>query len=71
MSLGNPKILVRLPTEELDALRESIESANAHRSGEPWTMSEFVRVAIREKLAKMERSRTNGGKRKRPTNQAQ
>lgn len=57
MSLGNPVVQVRVPREVLTAMDETIQRANGHRVVEDWTRSSFVLAAIKEKVAKMKRSR--------------
>lgn len=56
MSKGSRVVPVRFEEELLDAVAAMIASSNERRQGEPWTTSEFVRAAVREKLAKMKRS---------------
>jgi len=55
---GSPIIPVRIPADLLGAIDRQIESRNAVAHGEPWTRSAFIVAALREKLAKMERSRS-------------
>lgn len=57
MSKGSPIIPTRIPTELLGEIDAAIERANRHRKGEALTRSSFLIAAVREKLAKMERSR--------------
>lgn len=56
-SKGTPIIGVRIPP----ILRAHIEIVIAHRNDnsreEPWTLSAFVAIALREKIQKMARSR--------------
>jgi len=58
MSIGSPRMTVRIPADLLAAVDRQVESRNAVAHGEPWTLSAFVVAALREKLAKMERSRS-------------
>jgi hypothetical protein len=56
MSRGNPTIQMRLSASDLEQLDLLIAKRNAHAKGEPMVRSDFVRQAIREKIAKMRRS---------------
>ena len=58
MSIGSPRMTVRIPADLLAAVDRQVESRNAVAHGEPWTRSAFIVAALREKLAKMQRSRT-------------
>lgn len=57
MSKGNPITLVRLDKQLIDEVDVTITRRNLHTRAEPWTVSGFIRAAIREKIRKMERSR--------------
>lgn len=57
MSKGTDRYTFRLPQDMMAEVAATIYRRNLHTDREPWELSEFVRVAIREKLAKMERSR--------------
>lgn len=57
MSLGSPRVTVRLPQELIDLVELQIASRNAFSPGEEWDLSAFIKVALREKLAKMARCR--------------
>lgn len=57
MAEGSPRIIFRLPSNELDELHATIQKANYRRTEEPYDLSSFIRSAIREKIAKMARSR--------------
>lgn len=57
MTEGNPKLLVRVSREMRDQIKEAIRRRNLRSRDEPWDMSAFIRVAIRDKLHHMERSR--------------
>jgi len=63
MSKGNPRVILRMPAAELAELEKFIAASNERRRGEPWTMSDFIRAAVREKIAKMGRSAASGRKR--------
>jgi len=62
MSKGTPRYTFRLPEDLMQAVELQILSRNACSPREEWDTSEFVRVALREKLAKMKRSRVKGRK---------
>ena len=57
MSKGTDRYTVRLPSDLMSEVATTIYRRNLHAEGEPWDLSAFLRVAIREKLHKMERSR--------------
>lgn len=58
MSKGNPKVVVRLPFSLMQQVRDAVEKRNAgHVSTQHWDVSEYVRVAISDKLKHDERSR--------------
>jgi len=63
MSKGSQIVPVRIPLPMLVDMDQQIEKRNATARGEPWTVSEFIRSAIADKLAKMGRSRAASGKR--------
>jgi hypothetical protein len=58
MSQGSPMLGCRIPQDLLDEVSRTIARRNAWSPEEPWTQARFIVVAIREKLAKMKRSRT-------------
>lgn len=58
MSKGSPIVPVRIPEATLNAMEDTIECRNANSREAPWTRSEFINIAIREKVKKMHRSRT-------------
>lgn len=57
MSKGNRMIGVRVSDEEYQELLAQLAMTNKTTWGEPYTLSAWVRTAIREKLAKMARGR--------------
>lgn len=61
MSKGTPKHFVRFSDELLKLVWETIHRRNEWSDQEPWTLSDFLRVAINEKIAKMARSRRRRG----------
>lgn len=62
MSKGSQIVPIRVPADLMAAMTIAIDRRNAVAAGEPWTRTGFIVTAIREKLAKMERSR--GGRRR-------
>lgn len=56
-SKGTPRTTVRIATALLDQVQRQLDSLHAHSPRDDWTVGEFIRVAILEKLAKMQRSR--------------
>lgn len=63
MAKGNPIVLVRLTPEILAQIHGAIEGRNRRTREEPWDRSGFIRIAIREKLHHMRRSRRSRGRR--------
>jgi hypothetical protein len=57
MSKGTRIVTLRVPDELRRACEAQIDMSEPWRAGEPWTLGEFIRVAIKEKLAKMARCR--------------
>lgn len=57
MSLGNAPVVVRLNDAERAALMQALERRNRYTVGTIWTVSDWVRNAIREKLDHGARSR--------------
>ncbi len=57
MSKGTTRYTVRLPDDLMTQVATTIYRRNLHSDREPWDLSAFLRVAIREKLLKMERCR--------------
>lgn len=62
MSKGTKAFPVRLPNKLLQEVNETIQRRNDHSKEEPWTFSDFVRIALREKISKMERGRKGARK---------
>ena len=58
MSLGSPRVTVRLPQALLDLVEAELRSQAEHSPLGPETLSDFVQCAIRERIAKRRRSRT-------------
>lgn len=57
MTVGNPKLVVRVTEGVLEQIHAAIRKRNSRSRDEPWDVSAFVRTAIRDKLAHLERSR--------------
>lgn len=57
MSEGSPKVVVRIPAPLLAECELTIARRNLFTLAEPWDFSKFVRAALQEKIAKMDRSR--------------
>lgn len=60
-SAGTPRTTVRIATELMERVQAQIDSLLVHSPRGDWTVGEFIRVAIEEKLAKMSRSRGSRG----------
>lgn len=57
MGRGTTITPLRLSTAMLDRIRAAIDSNNKRRSDEPYDLSMWIRQAIEERLAKLERGR--------------
>lgn len=57
MARGSPTITFRLDDALMDDMDVAIDSRNERTRETPWTRTDFIRAAIREKLDKMRRSR--------------
>lgn len=57
MSAGTPRKIVRIDAETWDLVKKTIAHRNAHVDAAPWTESDFLRIAVQEKVQKMDRSR--------------
>lgn len=57
MSAGTRNRIVRIDDDSWNLFELTVEFRNANKKGKPWTMSDFIRIACREKVAKMDRSR--------------
>src|SRR5262245_42394109 len=66
MSRGTPMTRLRLSDDLLRRIQESITSNNAFRADEPNNIKSWIRKAIEERLAKLDRSRKGRGKREAP-----
>lgn len=58
MSKGTPVVMFRMPKQMLADILAVLHRRNKNTQEEPWNRTDFIRCAIREKLAKMQRSRT-------------
>lgn len=65
-SKGTPFRTFRLPEALAVEIETTIARRNVHSANPPWSFSGFILAALREKLDKMERSRTQGGRKRRP-----
>jgi len=63
MSLGSKRVIFRIPKKLNEEMLLAVLQRNTFSREEPWTISRFMLVAIREKLDKMERSRSGRGRR--------
>lgn len=57
MSRGSDRVTVRLPNKLPERMAATIARRNATAHGMLWTISDFIQIAIEEKIKKMERSR--------------
>jgi metal-responsive CopG/Arc/MetJ family transcriptional regulator len=65
MSKGTQVYSVRINDALMQLVDEQIDSRNAWSPRTPWTRSDFIMTALREKLAKMKRCRNKRGSRRR------
>lgn len=64
MSRGRKQLIVRVSDEQLAKIEELIKSRNLYTREAEWTISDWVRTAIDDKIKHTERSRS---KQKGPT----
>lgn len=57
MSAGTPVRAIRLSATLMAEIEITIARRNLWSREEPWNLSEFVRIAVTEKMKHMERSR--------------
>lgn len=57
MAKGSPIIKTRVSPELLERIYTAIDMNNSRRKDEPYDLSGWLRQAIEERLAKLERSR--------------
>jgi hypothetical protein len=60
MSKGSKIIQVRFPPSLFNKVLEAVDSANKNRKGEPYTMSDWIRKCVAEKLNHLLRSKRKG-----------
>ena len=60
MSRGTPNQTFRLLPSLKAECERTIEKRNNNTREAPWSFTEFIEIALREKIAKMERSRRSG-----------
>lgn len=65
MSAGTPIRTVRLDDQLWRAIKDQVAQRNIFSRSQPWTMSDFIAIALQEKLDKMRRCREHPGRRKR------
>lgn len=56
MSEGSPRIVIRLPEETLDRIRDIIARLNRSTTRKPYTVSSWIRKAIMAEVAHLDRS---------------
>jgi|SRR5271168_1558725 len=57
MSLGSPRVTLRIPENLLEQIKETIDRNNLRARGEPWDTTSWIIDAIRDKLAHQDRGR--------------
>lgn len=57
MSAGTRVYTVRLPAALMHEVNWTIQRRNVWTAAEPWTISDFIRVALEREIRKMMRSR--------------
>lgn len=66
MSKGNPIVKVRIHLDDLAEIVAMLESRNANTREEVWTISDWIRSAIAEKIRKTHAGRKPRVRRERP-----
>jgi len=57
-SKGSPRVTIRLPQKVFESIKEMADSRNKAKPAEkPWDMTDWIMVAIAEKMAKTYRGR--------------
>jgi hypothetical protein len=64
MSKGTRIMPVRFPDELAAEVFRELSLSERTREGEPWTFSDFVRLAVAEKIAHRKRSRAKRARKK-------
>lgn len=62
MNKASRYVPIRIPMDVWDEMELTIRRAEQYRRDEPWNTTTFIITAIREKLAKMDRSRRSRSK---------
>jgi len=62
MAKGTPVVPVRISDAKMLEVEAAIRGRNNYAFDTPWTVSDFIRKAIDEKLAHMARSRRSRGR---------
>lgn len=57
MSKGTPVVPVRIAPELIREIEDTIARRNFWSREIPWSVSDFIRIACKEKIRKMERCR--------------
>ncbi len=57
MSKGNEYLKARFAAEWIEMVEDVIAHRNEHHKPPAWTMADFIRIAVREKIDKMARGR--------------
>jgi len=52
-SKGNPKVTIRFTKQEVEEMWKVVDRVNATRSKEPYTMAEWIRNCVKERLRKL------------------
>jgi metal-responsive CopG/Arc/MetJ family transcriptional regulator len=60
MSAGTPRVTIRIDDELREEIEIVITDRNSRTRDRPWTLSDFIGIAIREKVLKMQRGRSTG-----------
>jgi hypothetical protein len=63
MTAGTPKIVVRVNAKVQSLIQSEVDARNYGRKGKPYTMSDFIRGSISEKLKHLARGRKATAKR--------
>lgn len=64
MTAGTPKVVVRIPPSTQNLIQCEVDARNFGRDAKPYTVSDFIRSAVSEKLKHLARGRKNRRERK-------
>lgn len=64
MSRGTKHTIMRLAPELLERIHKAIDQNNSRRGEQPYNLTSWIRKAIEERLAKLERGRLANEKKK-------